>query len=358
VLAAALSAGVASVLIPLAVRFDWVDRPNARKVHETATPLTGGPAIFAALAIVANLAPEVSLPVEPFLAFLLAGGFLLMMTGLVDDLRGLSPALRFVVQVVICLAIIELGGVRLDDFGRLFTGEVLQLGWLAIPITIFSAMGVINSFNLVDGMDGLSGAIFLVAASGMALFASWAGQTAIFWFLLIAMAAVLGFLLLNARFPWNSKARIFLGDSGSLVLGLILAWCFIRMGSGPNRAYMPMTAVWLVAVPLLDTSTQIRRRWAEGRSAFSADQNHLHHAFLRAGFSVGQTWVAITLFALLLAGIGIGFELSPLPDWLSFYAFMLVAFTYYFYMKHSWGSQRFLGRHFIHHDFEVDEGFA
>jgi UDP-GlcNAc:undecaprenyl-phosphate GlcNAc-1-phosphate transferase len=80
----------------------------------------------------------------------------------------------------------------------------------------------------------------------------------------------------------------------------------------------------------------------------------LHHAFLRAGFSVGQAWLGITLLAVILAGIGIGFEVSRLPEWLSFYAFMLVAFSYYFYMKHSWGSQRFLGRHFIHHDFEIE----
>ncbi len=356
-LAVVLSAAVASLLIPLAVRLGWVDRPDARKVHEHATPPVGGLAIYVTLAVVATLAPTLALLTKPFLTSLLAGGLVLMITGLIDDLRGLSAYLRFALQVVICLLIIHLTGVRLDDFGRLFSGSVVQLGWLAVPITIFAAMGVINSFNLIDGMDGLSGAIFLVAAAGMALFAQLAGQLAMLWFLLIAISAVLGFMLLNARFPWNTKARVFLGDSGTLALGLLLAWCFIRLGNGVDRAFMPMTAVWLFAVPLLDTSTQIRRRWGEGRSAFSADQNHLHHAFLRAGYSVGQTWTAIILLALLLAGIGIGFELSRLPDWLSFYTFMVVAFTYYFYLKYCWASQRFLGRHFIHHDFDIEEAY-
>jgi len=119
-----------------------------------------------------------------------------------------------------------------------------------------------------------------------------------------------------------------------------------------------MTAVWLFAVPLLDTSTLIWRRWREGRSAFSADQNHLHHAFLRAGYSVEQTWVRMALLAVALAVFGIGFEMSRLPEWLSFYTFMTVAFMYYFYLKHSWATQRFLGRHFIHHDFIIEDRYS
>ena len=79
---------------------------------------------------------------------------------------------------------------------------------------------------------------------------------------------------------------------------------------------------------------------------------------MRAGYSVGQTWSGITLLALALAGIGIGFEFAKVPEWVSFYTFMTVAFSYYFYMKHAWGSQRFLGRHFIHHDFEIEEDIA
>jgi len=357
-LAVALSAGLAWLLIPIALKLGWVDQPDVRKVHEDATPPAGGPAIFVALVVAAALVPAPALLVQPFFIALLAGCMVLMLTGLFDDLHGLSAILRFALQVIVCLLIIQWTGVRLDDFGSLFSGDVLELGWLAVPITVFAAMGVINSFNLIDGMDGLSGIIFIVATAGMAMFAALAGHAAMLWFLLIAMAAVTGFMLINARFPWNPKARVFLGNSGALVLGLLLAWCFIRLGSGADRAFMPMTAVWLFAVPLLDTSTQIRRRWSEGRSAFSADQNHLHHAFLRAGYTVGQAWRAITLLALVLAGAGIGFELSELPEWISFYTFMAVAFTYYFYLKHCWGAQRFLGRHFIHHDFEIKEGYA
>jgi len=223
-------------------------------------------------------------------------------------------------------------------------------------LTVFAALGVINAFNMIDGMDGLSGGIFLVAAGGMALYAGAAGAADIHWVLLAAMSTVLGFLLLNARLPWNSQARLFLGDSGSTMLGFILAWCFIALGGESNetgqRAYMPMTAVWLIAVPLLDTATLIWRRWRSGQSALAADAQHLHHAFLRAGFSVGTTRFLIMLFAIAQGLIGYLFELSSLPDHYSFWAFIAVAFIYYYFIARVWNIQRFLGRDFIYNDFD------
>lgn len=357
-LATLATAAIAWLLIPVARKTGWVDHPGERKVHDDAVPLVGGVAVYLSFAAAITLSPVPELEIGPFYLPLLAGAAALLLTGLVDDLRNLSPTLRFLLQVGICALMIRFTGVQLNDFGQLFSGNVLSLGGVAIPITVFAAMGVINSFNLIDGMDGLSGTLFLIATAGMVLFAGLAGQFEMLWILLIAITAVLGFLLINARFPWNDRARVFLGDAGSLMLGFILAWCFIRLGSGTERAFMPMTAVWLFAVPLLDTTTLMWRRWREGRSAFSADQTHLHHAFMRAGYSVGQTWALMSLLALALALFGIGFELSRLPEWLSFYTFMLIAFIYYFYLKHSWASQCFLGRHFIHHDFTIDQGYA
>jgi UDP-GlcNAc:undecaprenyl-phosphate GlcNAc-1-phosphate transferase len=354
-LATLFSVVLACLLIPLARRTGLVDYPDVRKVHDVATPLVGGLAVFAALAMTVILSPSHVWAAGSFYPAILLGGGLLLLAGLIDDLRGLSPMLRFLVQIGVCLLLIRYTGVRLDDFGRLFSGDVIELGWMAVPLTVFAAMGVINAFNLVDGMDGLAGSIFCIAAAGMVLFAGLSGHDGMVWMLLLAMAAVLGFLLVNARFPWNPKARVFLGDAGSLMLGFVLAWSFIRLGNGIDRAFMPMTAVWLFALPLLDTSTLIWTRWRSGRSAFAADQRHLHHAFLRAGYSVGQTWNAMTLLALVLAGVGIGFEVSGLPDYFSFYGFMAFALAYYFYLRHSWASQRFLGRHFIHHDFLIEE---
>ena len=345
-----LTAGLCLVLIPLARRTGWHDHPGERRVHESVTPLTGGPAMLVAFAVV--LAG--SLLQNRFLQGLAAGGLLLFLTGLFDDRRHIPAPVRFLLQIVACAIMIYWADVRLDDFGQLFTGSVLSLGWLSVPITLFCALGVINAFNLIDGMDGLGGSIFLVAAVGMALFAGLAGQAVTLSLLLVLMASVFGFLLVNARFPWNRKARLFMGNSGSMMLGFILAWCFIALGNDHNetgqRAFMPMTAVWLFAVPLLDTTTQIWRRWRAGLSPFDADQKHLHHAFLRAGYSTGEAWLNITLLAAVLGGFGVLLDISDLPEYLSFWIFLAFAFGYYFYIRHSWEKQRFLGRSFLYNE--------
>jgi len=347
-----LTAGLCLALIPLARKIGLVDFPGGRKVHQEVTPLTGGPS----LAVSFFLIMLVMVSGEPFLQALAMGGLLMFLVGLIDDLRRLSALTRFVVQIAACGVMVVWANIHLQDFGQLFTSHTLELGPLEVLITVFAALGVINAFNMIDGMDGLAGSIFLVAIAGMALLAGLALQQKTFLILLMCFAAVMGFMLLNARFPWNRKARVFLGDSGSMLLGFILAWSFIALGSDVNeggaRAFMPMTAVWLIAVPLLDTSTQIWRRWRAGRPVLKADQYHLHHAFLRAGFGVRGTWLSITLLALALAVFGIGFELAELPDYLSFWTFMAFAFTYHYYMKQSWYLQRFLGRDFIYNEFD------
>jgi UDP-GlcNAc:undecaprenyl-phosphate GlcNAc-1-phosphate transferase len=354
ILAAASTAALAWLLIPVLSRVGLIDMPGDRKLHSEQTPLTGGPAI----GIVLFGLVVWKIPGDPFINGLMLGGGLMLLVGMLDDARGLSPLLRFILQAVACLVVISQGGIYLTDFGSLFWNSELTLGKLAIPITIFSALGVINAFNMIDGMDGLSGMVFLVAAAGLTGLAILAGDNHVAAFLIVAMGAVSGFMMLNARLPWNSKARVFLGDAGSLLLGFILAWCFIREGTGEGRAFAPITAVWLIAVPLLDTSTLIKKRWREGKSALAADQYHLHHACMRIGYSVGQTWWVITGMAVFFALIGILTELINVPDYASFYLFIVMAFAYYFYMKQAWLNQRFLGRDFIYQDFIVEEGWA
>ncbi len=328
------------LLAPLARRFGLLDHPSDRKVHRQSVPLVGGFAIYIVLVLAILL-------VTPFgyeaLPLLLACG-LMLVTGTLDDLHELGPRIRFVLQILACCIMIFVSDVVLTDFGRLMWNGILSLGWLSIPITIFSALGVINAFNMMDGIDGLSSTIFIIAASAMAWFALQAGLILNVTVLLIAVAAVLGFLLLNARLPWNRRARVFLGDSGSMFLGLLLAWQFIDLGSGYDRAFAPMTAVWLLGIPLLDTIRLMVHRWRDGRSSMEADQYHLHHAFLKSGFSVTQTSIAITALLVLTTAVGLVGHIRAWPEYLMFYGYIAFGLVYLYIMRRCWRHGRFLGR--------------
>lgn len=337
---AGLSLVLCLIFIPIAQHIGLMDRPSERKVHRNPIPLVGGLAIFLTLVIATTLATSHTLHAWP----LLAASALMLATGLLDDLRELSPRLRFTLQIVACLIMIFASGVVLTDFGSLLWDGVLPLGWLSIPITIFAALGVINAFNMVDGIDGLSAVIFITAGTAMAALALVAGRTFNAAMLLIAVGAVVGFFLLNARLPWNRRARLFLGDSGSMFLGLFLAWQFIDLGNGTERAFAPMTAVWLLGIPLLDTMRLMTQRWRRGDSALKADQFHLHHAFLKAGFSVTQTGIAITALVLFTIAIGLTGQVLGWPEYLMFYGYATFALVYLYIMRRCWRDGRFLGR--------------
>ena len=328
------------LLSPLARKIGLLDHPSQRKAHRDPVPLVGGSAIYLSMFLIIPLATPYGFEALPLL---IACGMMLV-TGMIDDLRELSPFIRFVIQILACCVMVFVSDVALTDFGSLMWNGVLYLGWMSVPITIFSALGVINAFNMMDGIDGLSSMIFIVASLAMAWLALMSGHTTNAAILGIAAAATFGFFLLNARLPWNERARVFLGDSGSLFLGLLLAWQFIDLGNGADRAFAPMTAVWLLGIPLLDTTLLMVRRKLQGGSPFDADQHHLHHAFLRAGFSAKQTTLIITGLVLITTTIGLSGQILAWPEYLMFYAYIAFGLLYYRTMSRCWRDHRFLGR--------------
>ena len=339
---AALSLLFCRLLAPVAVRVGLLDRPSERKVHSEEVPLVGGIGIFIAFAAVLLITDA-----SGQAGGLLAACALLLIVGLVDDWRQLSALTRFGAQITACCLMIFHSGVYLTDFGSLMWDGLLSLGWLSVPITIFSALGVINAFNMMDGIDGLSSTVFIVAAAAMAWLAYLAGAHGNVGVLLIAIATVSGFFLLNARITRNRRVRVFLGDSGSGFLGVLLAWQFIDLGNGADRAFAPMTAVWIFGIPLADTLCVMVRRKRLGLSMVAADQMHLHHAFLKAGFSVGQTWLAMTGLVMATAGVGLLGHFMGWPEYLMFYAYIACGLVYCRTMNQSWRNRRFLGRDFV-----------
>ncbi len=197
---------------------------------------------------------------------------------------------------------------------------------------------------MMDGIDGMSSMVFIVAGTAMAWLALRSGLVFSAAMIMIVVAAVLGFFLLNARLPGRERAKVFLGDSGSLFLGMFLAWQFIDLGSGDDRAYSPIIAVWLLGIPLIDTTRLMTQRWRDGRSSMDADQYHLHHAFLKAGFSVTQTGAAMTALVLFTAAIGIAGQMLEWPEYLMFYGYIAFCLVYLYIMRRCWKHGRFLGR--------------
>ena len=264
--------------------FGVLDHPGGHKQHDTSTPFVGG---FGVIAVVlstlylgATYFPELSQ--RPMQAIAL-GTVVLFVTGFADDIWHLNFKTRFVIQALVAVSMVFLGGVELVSLGELLPGMDINLGALGIPFTIFATIGLINALNMIDGIDGLSGSLSFISLGFAALVALLAQDNTYLVFIIAVMGGVSGFLYFNLRYPSNGRARVFLGDNGSMLLGFVFAWILIALSQGEHRAMTPVTALWIFGVPLLDTvSVMLRRIWV-GKSPFHADRNHLHHLFLRAG---------------------------------------------------------------------------
>jgi len=274
---------------------------------------------------------------------LLAGGVLLLAMGMVDDRGDVRARYRFLVQVIASCLMIFAAGVVLYDFGFLLANWPLYLGWASIPATVFCVLGVTNATNMIDGMDGLSGSLALVALAGLQMAAWQSGYVSSIPEIPVLAGAVSAYLLFNLNLPWRDKSLVFFGDAGTLLLGFVLAWLFVELSQGTGRVIAPVTALWLFAVPLLDTVFLMIKRKLAGKSMVEADREHLHHAFLRSGWSVNQSLAVIVLGAIGFAGFGLVLERYGVAEFVSFYAFLAVSGLYYFGMSRVWGTGRFLG---------------
>lgn len=300
-------------------RIGLVDHPTVRKTHCTPTPLTGGIALF--LAVTAGLL--VAAPATPGLVPILAGGALLVAFGVLDDIRELHYRLRFVVQAAAAACLVFGADVRVESLGNLLGFGPIELGLLSVPFSIFAIVGLINAINMLDGLDGLAGGVTLVSLAAVLLVAG-AAVPALVMPALILAAGVIGFLLVNYRFPWRRRAPIFMGDAGSNLLGYYLAWFVIALPQQAPETVSPIAALWLVGLPVADTLATIWRRKRQGLSAFDAGHNHIHHLLQRAGFGINATLFLVLCIAAAFALIGLSQTFSgSLPE--PFLSYLFVA---------------------------------
>jgi UDP-GlcNAc:undecaprenyl-phosphate/decaprenyl-phosphate GlcNAc-1-phosphate transferase len=313
-----VAAALARALAPIALRIGLADPPGGRKQHLGTIPITGGVAMYAGFAAGALASGLVAGPV---LALVAALG-LMIAGGAADDMHDISPRAKFLFQLTAALFMTSWAGVQVTDLGDLLGfGPAGLYGW-ALPFSVVCALGVINALNMVDGLDGAAGGVALVVAlwlAGCAAAQALAVQTVL---LLLLAAAIAGFLVWNLRTPLRRQAAVFMGDAGSMMLGLALCWFSIDLTQGPGHTLPPITCVWLLAVPLLDMARVIFLRLRRGASLFGADRGHFHHWLLARGYSEPATaWLLVGASAL-SGAIGVCAWRFGVPDWAMFYAFL------------------------------------
>lgn len=327
------------LLTPLSNRVGLVDKPSGRKQHEGDIPLIGGLAMFASCTIAALF----FVPHSSEMTYLLAACGLLVMTGSIDDRFDLHYYIRLGVQALAAAMLIWGANTQLTSFGNLFGLGEIQLGWLSIPITFIAVIGMINAFNMIDGIDGLSGGLTLISAIGLFLLIGNKISDGAQNILLLMMGALTAYLILNVHlFPkWTTK--IFMGDAGSMVLGFVVTAFLIRYSQDSKQILMPVTALWIAAIPLLDVLVTTVRRVRHKKNPFHPDRTHVHHIFLRAGFSKATT--LITLLLIQAVFVGVGYKLQKTGNApLSSIAFGIAFIGYLNAIGHAFKVAKFLKR--------------
>ncbi|WP_338725442.1 UDP-N-acetylglucosamine--undecaprenyl-phosphate N-acetylglucosaminephosphotransferase [Shewanella baltica] len=319
------------VLNPIAQRVGLVDLPNERKLHVGAIPLIGGISIYCSVLLVSSIFIEQS---QVFNLYLISAALILFL-GVLDDKYDLSVRIRMAAQVITASILIFGAGLYLTSFGHIFHFFDLKLGYVGIVVTILAVIGAINAFNMVDGIDGLAGMLSLVTFSSLAFLFYWAGNS---WFMLplLFIGAIIGYLLFNLKWPFASFEKIFMGDAGSMLIGLTVVWMLV-IGTQPETSvFSPVTALYLIAIPLMDMTAIMYRRVKKGLSPFKPDRDHLHHIFERAGYHRKQTLIRISLASLLLAIIGVGSDILHVPESIMFITFLAIFAAYNWALSNIW----------------------
>ena len=298
------------VMRPIANKIGLVDKPNYRKRHQGAIPLIGGVSLF-----MGNLCyylmewDQLRLPYLYIFSI-----FILLAIGILDDRFDISPFLRAGIQAVLAILMIDLGNVYLD------------------------------AFNMIDGIDGLLGGLSIVSFAAIGILMFRDGQMDMAYWSFGLIIAILPYLLLNLGIPLGPKYKVFMGDSGSTLIGFTIIWILLLSTQGKGHPMNPVTALWIIAVPLIDMVAIIYRRLRKGKSPFRPDRLHVHHLMVRAGLTSRQAFLLITFFAAICATIGILGEVFYINEWAMFIAFIVLFFLYAYSITKAWKITRWVRR--------------
>lgn len=295
----AISAAATPVVKKLALKLDVIDIPKGkRKIHKKPIPLLGGLSIYFAFTAVMLLKKG---PVSMSEAGILAGATVIVAGGAIDDIFELKPIYKLIFQIAAAVILIAFGVyIRSITNPVAWGNDYLSVGWLAIPFTILWVIGITNAFNLIDGLDGLAAGIALIASVTIFIIALLNNRMNAAVLTAILSGAIIGFL------PYNfNPATIFMGDTGSQLLGFLLAAISIEGAVKSATVFAVAVPVLALGIPIYDTMFAIVRRKINGKPIMEADRGHLHHRLMDKGLSQRQTVLIMYFISAILGGIAI-----------------------------------------------------
>jgi UDP-GlcNAc:undecaprenyl-phosphate/decaprenyl-phosphate GlcNAc-1-phosphate transferase len=307
VLAFIAAAAIAWLLVPhaerLAYRIGAIDPPKERGLHDRPMPRLSGLAIFAGI----EVAGWIWLPTDGETRSILLGAAAIAAVGVADDVWDL-PALPKLAGQVAAATIPVLGGVRVDDLTLPFIGG-FELGWLAYPLTVIGIVAVVNVINFIDGIDGLAAGVCTIAAIALAVIALSLERNEAGVLAALTAGGALGFL--RHGFP---PASSFMGDTGSNLLGYLLATASVQGALKTNAVVALILPLVVLAVPILDTGFVVAKRLKYRQPIYQADSWHFHHRMANIGFSQRRTLAYLYGWTLALAGLALALRFVPYSD--------------------------------------------
>lgn len=308
-------------ILKIAKLKNLVDNPNARKLQKNPVPMLGGIAVFFGLLAGLLIAKAFDSGLTDLFPIIAAASIMLYV-GSIDDIIGISPRSRLIIETLTILGLIFATGMCMDSLHGLW-GIKHFSWWIGVPLTLFAGVGIINAFNMVDGVNGLSSGLCITVSILMGVYfakrSDWTDATLVFCF----AAALVPFLLHNV---FGKSSRMFIGDAGTMIMGMFVSWCCIQtlsidgkvdMSDAPSENMcLPAMLLSIASVPVMDTLRVMFSRILHGVSPFQADKSHLHHKFIAVGVSHSITALSEICLNLLVVGVWyLSFKLDA-PQWL------------------------------------------
>lgn len=316
-----------------------IDKPNARKAHCGHIPLVGGLSIFMSSCIALFLVLSFTTTTMAFFTSIT----LMALTGVLDDRFDLSVRLRIMIQLIAASILVFSADIQIHTLGNPFGFGDIDLFFLSGPFTILAIMTAMNAYNMVDGIDGLLGLLATISFVGLAFLACITGNALVLICACIMILALIPYLLFNLEVIKGRK--VFMGDAGSMFIGLVIVWMMVlilnpdlvkhyglnvELNLSSNYEVRPVVMLWVIALPLMDMLGVMVRRVVKKQNPFKPGRDHLHHIFLRAGFSSREALLIISISAFFWLSVGLGLEYLQVSEPAIFALYLFVFGVYLF----------------------------